>query len=94
MTGTDKDHISCKIATVLMSKSMEEELSAKEKAMLTAHLAVCRTCVYCSKQLKSLRETLKHYMEAVCSHEPPSDCCLSEKACQRIKDKLTGRDSK
>ena len=71
-----------------MSKSMEQELSLKEKASLNAHLAICKTCCFCFKQLKSLRQTLTHYAEAVFRAPAPGNPGLSDDAKQRIKEKL------
>jgi len=87
------ENISCKKATVLMSKSLEEKLSLKESASLLAHLAICKTCTFCFKQLKSVKKTIVHYGEIV-SHLPPRDThSLSDDVKDRIKQTLNKKES-
>lgn len=83
-----KENSSCKQATVLMSKSMEQELSLKENAALAAHLAICKTCCFCYNQLKTIRETIKNYADVIFSHPVKDEHKLSEEAKQRIKQSL------
>lgn len=86
---TDKKiFISCKMATKLMSKSMEERLSFFEKAQLKAHLFICKTCVFCFKQIKSVSQTLNHYIDAICKTPPVSGKTLSDSAKNKMKQAL------
>jgi len=80
--------ISCKKATILMSKSFEEKLSLKERFALLLHLSMCKTCVYCFRQIKKLSHVFSHYDEAIFKAPPHSDLSLSEEAKQRIKSSL------
>ncbi|HSV43694.1 MAG TPA: hypothetical protein VLJ10_03980 [Candidatus Bathyarchaeia archaeon] len=85
----EKNNISCKKATVLMSKSMEQKLSLSEKGQLTAHLAICKTCTFCFNQLKGIKATIVHYAEAIFTHRVPNEQKLSEAAKQRISKHLS-----
>jgi len=87
-------HSSCKKATVLMSKSMEQSLSIQEQTALHAHLAICKTCCFCFKQLKSLQTTLGHYKEAIFLSPPSGQKKLSDDARQRIKNHLKSQYNK
>ena len=51
--------ISCRKATELISKSMDEPLGALEKLSLNIHLFVCECCDQFRKQLKLLRGALR-----------------------------------
>ena len=84
----ESNNSSCKKATVLMSKSMEEKLSLQEKASLAAHLAICKTCCFCFKQLTSIKKTIAYYADAICCHPVPDKHKLSENAKQKIKNKI------
>jgi len=85
------EHSSCKKATVLISKGMEQKLSLQEQTALNAHLAICKTCCFCAKQLKSIQETLGHYTEAIFHPSHTDARALSDEARQRIKDHLKSR---
>ncbi len=88
----EKD-ISCKRAAELLSESFEHELSLPKKIALKTHLAVCRTCVYCYRQLKGLRAIFRGYDKAVTELPPPSCSCLSDGAKKRIKHTLNEQSS-
>jgi hypothetical protein len=84
----NNDISSCKKATVLMSKSLEKKLSLKEKSALAAHLAICKTCCFCFKQLKTIKETIARYADVI-YHLPISDKhTLSNDVKKRIKEKI------
>lgn len=51
--------ISCKKATELISKSMEEPLSTQEELALKVHLFVCEWCEQFRKQMKVVSKVLK-----------------------------------
>lgn len=84
----DDTNISCKKATVLMSKSMEQRLSLKEKAELAGHLAVCKTCSFCFRQLKGIRKTIARYTEMIFRLPPSKKDVLSDDAKKRLKEKI------
>ena len=85
----DTKHLhSCKRATVLMSKSFEEKLSLREHIALFAHLAMCKTCTYCFRQLKALQKVFVSYTYAISAVLTPPNLSLSEEACARIKTAL------
>lgn len=86
-----KIFISCKMATKLMSKSMEQGLSLFEKVQLYTHLFMCKTCVFCFRQVKSIQHTLSHYIDAISKIPPPSDQMLSENAKSRIRQMLINK---
>ena len=84
-----KYFVSCKKATVLMSKSFEQKLSFGENIALMVHLTMCKTCTYCFRQVKKLRGLFSKYPEAISSIEPPQNTCLSQEARTRIISNLT-----
>lgn len=51
--------ITCKRATELISKSMEESLSLVERAELKLHLFLCECCEQFRKQVELLRGVLR-----------------------------------
>jgi predicted anti-sigma-YlaC factor YlaD len=65
----EKEFISCRIATELMSKSFERKLSAQEKIKLKAHLAVCATCIRCFRQMRSMHKFFKEYTSQITNAE-------------------------
>ena len=54
--------ISCKKASELISKSMEEQLSVREGVSLKVHLFVCEFCEQFKKQIETLRTALSSGM--------------------------------
>ena len=81
----DKKIISCKKATQLMSESMEHKLTLSQQLALKAHLAVCKTCVYCFRQLTALQKVYAHYTKAVTHVSPPQKKSLPKESRRRIK---------
>ncbi len=71
-----------------MSKGFEQELSLAEKAQLQTHLAVCRTCVFCLNQIKSLQTVLSHYIDAFCDLAIPSRYHLASKRKKEMQHAL------
>lgn len=84
--------ISCKKATHLISKSMEEKLSFKEELSLKVHLFICEFCEQFKKQVGLFRNALnqedrqKDDLDSFGIQE--SDISISEEAKKRIKDRL------
>ena len=83
-----KNIISCKIAAKLMCHSFDRKLTLKEKIQLKAHLAICKTCLSCYRQVKSLRKVYSQYAQSIMELTPPADCCLSPSCKERIKTLL------
>jgi len=73
--------ITCKHATELISKSMEEELSVRERFSLRLHLFICEFCEQFRKQIEVLRRAVKRE-DSVCGEK------LSEEAKHRILEKI------
>lgn len=84
----ESDIISCKIAARLMSISFERKLTLSEQASLKAHLAICKTCRYCFRQLKGLRQLFCGYVRAVATLPVPAQVSLSSQAKLRLKSAL------
>lgn len=78
--------LSCKKASELNSRAMDEKLSFRENLALKMHLMLCRSCKNFTQQLTFLREASQHAQSGHHFH-------LSEEAKQRIakalKDKQT-----
>ncbi len=55
--------ISCKQATELISKAMEEPLSLTESIALKIHLFVCECCEQFKKQLHLVRAVFRRHPE-------------------------------
>lgn len=51
--------ITCKKATELISKELEESLSTKEQLLLKMHLFLCETCDLFRKQAALMRKALR-----------------------------------
>lgn len=75
---------SCKIATALISKSLDVDLSLKERLFLNLHLMMCNMCINYRRQLKSLKKTLPKYLDAISISPPPAHNQLSDKKKKQI----------
>jgi len=80
-----KNIISCKVAAKLMCQSFDRKLTAREQMQLKAHLAICKTCVYCYKQVRTLRKVYSQYAQIITQLTPPAECCLSQPSKQKMK---------
>ena len=89
----DQNISSCKMAARLMSLSFERKLSSREQVLLKTHLAVCRTCRYCLRQLNGLRRLLPAYLKAVATFRPGRESSLCAAARQRLKAALKASSS-
>ena len=89
----DTTTISCKKAAELLSESFEHPLPLSKKIALKTHLALCRTCVYCARQLQALRAVFRNYDSAISEQPPPDSCCLPDDAKKRLKESLNKADS-
>jgi hypothetical protein len=52
------------------------------------HLAMCKTCTYCFRQLKALQKVFNSYTYAISATLTPSNLSLSKEAIARIKSAL------
>lgn len=79
--------ISCKKATELMSKAMDEELSMAESAQLKIHLFICEFCQQFKMQLEQLRKALRRmHAEGETQEHTPPDKHLPESRKARLKE--------
>ena len=83
--GPEQNVIPCKVASRLICESLDHKLSLKQNLALKAHLAICKTCVYCLNQVTALRKIYCHYSKAVAKFPCPSRLSLSRNAIDRIK---------
>jgi anti-sigma factor RsiW len=56
-------NLSCREASRLMSQAEDRELSAQERAALSAHLAICKACRAASDQVQHLRRALRRLFD-------------------------------
>jgi hypothetical protein len=86
--------ISCKRATELISKAMEEELSIKEKVSLNLHLFICECCELFKKHISLVRAAIsisKASDEYINIPEDLSGKCDEGK--KRLQEKLKGHSA-
>ena len=77
--------ISCKKATELISRSLEESLSIKEELLLKMHLFLCETCDLFRKQTALLRRVVRRSEETLGEDDSVR---LSEAANEENRKKL------
>ncbi|MDQ6986893.1 MAG: hypothetical protein Q9M25_03715 [Mariprofundaceae bacterium] len=80
---------SCKLATRLASDALERRLGFFEKLRLRLHLAMCRSCDDCKKEMEILHHTLCRLQEKDADAGPS----LSESDKQAIRTALQEIDS-
>ena len=73
--------LSCKVASQLVSKSLDKPLNWQDRLALRFHLAICKRCKRFSQQLSKLRNMLK---SMVAQTESDAAIQLSVEAKQRI----------
>lgn len=87
--------ISCKRATELISKSLEDSLSLKDEVLLKMHLFICETCELFRKQSHVLRKAVRASETALLEgskDEPPVDPSAKERIQKKLDEELD-RDS-
>lgn len=57
----DPMKMTCKEAHRMVSRGLDEELSATDKARLHLHIAVCDACVRFTKQMNFLRSAMRRF---------------------------------
>lgn len=77
---------SCKDITVLISRSMEKDLSLREKIVMKTHLYSCIACQRYLAQLKFMSEVLEKQEEKIENGEYAPR--LSSEASERLKNAL------
>ena len=85
--------ITCKRATELISKEMDEPLTIKEGLELKLHLFICEFCEKFKQQLKLIRRALFHISSEKILGEGMEQNNSSENAKDRIKQKLRQQPS-
>jgi len=61
--------ISCKKATQLISKKMDEELSFLEKVLLVSHTIMCWCCKRFERQIEKIREAYREIAHEIMAFE-------------------------
>jgi hypothetical protein len=77
---------SCKDVTALASRSLENDLSFREKMVLKIHLATCLACQRYLKQIKFLGEVCEVQAEKI--EKGKNAPRLSPQAAERLKNAL------
>lgn len=77
---------SCKDITALVSRSLEDDLSWREKLVMKAHLYTCIACQRYLAQLKFMSEVIGKQEESRVNGEYPPR--LSAEASERLKSAL------
>lgn len=81
--------ISCKHATELISKAMEEPLTFKEKCLLEIHLFICEFCEQFKTQITVLRKALSGSKDEVT--EDDQSVKLPQSTKEKIKAEIRKR---
>lgn len=89
--------ISCKKATELLSKQMEEPLDQSEELSLKLHLFICECCVKFREQIRLISKALRKDEKNETAEDPLLDCKTSDckgiqNAKERLKEKLKSVD--
>lgn len=77
--------LSCKQASSLVSRAMDEPLSLRQRLALRLHLAMCRYCSRFARQLRLVRRVARSDDDADLL-EP--DARLSDEARARLRDAI------
>jgi predicted anti-sigma-YlaC factor YlaD len=78
--------ISCEKASMLISKSQDQDLTFQEKVNLQMHLAGCKFCRRYKKDVDFLTEKLTSYRQI--TEEQKKQLRLTPEQKERIKEKL------
>jgi hypothetical protein len=77
--------LSCKQASILVSKSLGRRLSLRERMSLRLHLTICDGCTLFSQQLHAIRLFLRKRVSAI---EANTELHLSKDAKIRIAEAI------
>ncbi len=80
--------LSCKDATLLISRSMDAALPVVTRIRLRIHLRICELCERYRRQLLLIREALRHADDAGGRPEGQAGETLSAEARERIRKSL------
>ncbi len=78
--------ISCEKASMLISKSQDQDLTFQEKVNLQMHLAGCKFCRRYKKDIQILTDNLKNYRQI--TEEQKQQLQLTPEQKEKIKEKL------
>jgi len=80
--------ISCRKATELISRSLEERLPLKDEMLLKMHLFLCETCELFRKQSALLRKAVRRSEAALQELDTAESAGMTESAKERIRKRL------
>jgi hypothetical protein len=81
--------LDCKHASQMVSKSMDQQLSIRQRINLQIHLIICDACTKFSQQLKLLRKSVAQLAANI---ENDKTITLSEEARHRIAQAIKHSD--
>lgn len=76
----------CREVAKLVSRSMDAELSWRQRAGVRLHVMMCRLCARHKRQLELIRRFMEHYARHLQEAEPAAG--LSNEAKARLKQSL------
>ena len=76
--------LSCKEATLLASKALDTQLTARERLAVRLHLLYCRGCARFARHIQFLRRAARMTTD----HLPTAAMQLPQKARERIRTAL------
>jgi len=80
---------SCKDISTLLSRSMDEKISWRERWALKTHLMMCRSCSTLAKQMQFLRAaSAAAAAEDIADSGPGPGPHLTDEARERIRERL------
>lgn len=84
--------ISCKRATELLSKQMEEPLPLKDELALKLHLFICEFCEKFAQQIQLIRKALSSQrVDASDEPTPPAPHGAKERIKKKLRGELSGK---
>lgn len=81
--------LDCQHASHLISQSMEQRLSLRQRISLRLHLMICDACTQFSRQLELMRQTIGSLKQKV---EKDESIRLSDEARNRIRQSVQQTD--
>ena len=80
--------LSCKEATFLIEKRLNNKLSILERIQLKGHLAFCKICTIYNKNAQILHKILQNYIKKDFQNNSPNQCEV-EKFKNNLKEKIS-----
>ncbi len=81
-------NLPCDGMTRLASESLDRDLNLLERLALRSHVLYCSACRRYLRQIRLLRDAMRHLLTQVESGEPFPDTTLPDDARERIKQAL------